>query len=128
MFRPKYLYAMIRIRNDKFATFLDYYHNNSDKDAFKEILNKIIYDHCETSKITFDTFKSPVTAEGFYFNTIPTTKCKNLSARPCIINDIYESDAYCKLKIQPYDFVSDKKRIVGIKITIIEANAKFDKN
>ncbi len=128
MIRPTYLNAKVRIRSDKFANFLEYYHSNSNADSFKETLNKIIYDHTTICKITPESFKSPVSSEGFYFKLLPQTKCKNLSNKTCIIDDIYESDAYCKFKIQPYDFMAKGVRIVGITITLINATAKFDKN
>ncbi len=128
MLRAKYLYATVRIRNDKFANFLEYYHSQSNDDPFKHALNKIIQQHIEITKITDETFKSPVTSEGFYFKMGPETKCTRITTKPCIINDIYEYDASCKFKVQPYDFNKNGNRIVGITIKLLEANAKLDKN
>ena len=128
MLKPKFLYAMVRIRSDKFANFLDYFHNQSTNDQFKLLLNKIVQSHIELTKVTEESFKSPVKGEGIYFKTTFMTKCHTLSNKPCIINDMCETDAYCKFKIQPYDFIADGKRIVGISITLLEANAKLDKN
>ena len=128
MLKPKFLYAMVRIRSDRFANFLDYFHNQSNDDQFKLLLNKIVQSHIKLTKVTEESFKSPVKGEGFYFKTIPKTTCKTHTEKPCIINDIYETDAYCKFKVQPYDFLADGKRIVGISITLLEANAKLDKN
>lgn len=128
MGKPKFLYAMVRIRSDKFANFLDYFHNQSNDDQFKLLLNKIVQIHIKNTKVSEESFKSPIKGEGIYFKTTPNTKCYNISNKPCIINDIYETDAYCKFKILPYDFLADGQRIVGVSITLLEANAKLDKN
>jgi len=116
-----------RLRRENFANFLDYYHKGTaETDHFYQILSKIISDHklgCNDELIQFYT---PMTSEGFYFKS-PDVKCKNLIGKPCLIDDILDNDAVIRLKVRPYDFVNENKRMIGVSIHAVEIVAKHAK-
>jgi hypothetical protein len=127
MQRPKYLNEVIRLRSDRYANYLTYYHNQSDSDKFYIVLNKIVNDHKKHTNAG-DIFKSPISQEGFYFKVDSRAKCLTKHKSPCIINELVESDVYCRFKIYPYDFTKDGVRIVGVSITLMSAVGNFDKS
>lgn len=121
----KIYYTSARLRSLKYANFLTYYHLKNTEDPFKIMLTQIIDKHKELTNDP-DNFITPIfNAEGFYFKTSTFPKCKNLSGKPCILNDIIDHDVFMKLKIQPYDFIPvNGERVIGVSITLLECTAK----
>ena len=135
-FKPEYVQGMVRIRSDKYASYHSYFHqgnnqnggqNSGQNDPIYLKLEAIAEKHKKITKVDDESFKMPATNEGFYFKTLPNKiKCINSRGKPCIIDDLFESDAWCKFKVLPYDFTSNGVRIVGVSITLIEATGRKD--
>ncbi len=122
MYKFEKVSGLVRLRSDRYASYHNYYHSGTppDDDPIYKKIMKISENHKMVSKIIDSDFKMPATAEGFYFKSSATIKCVK-NNKPCIINDLYECDAWCNFKVQPYDFIADGKRIVGISISILSA-------
>jgi len=120
--KPKYLTIKARLRQPTFANYYEYYHNGTPGHA---TLDKIVNDH--KFLVGEQDFKNPLTAEGFYFKS-DKAKCLDFGKKITMIDNILDRDAILKLKVQPYDFKVDGKRLVGVSITLLEARAVPDKN
>ena len=117
--KPKLLSVKVRLRQSNYANFLEYYHNGSAlNDYFYKYLDKLANEHKKL--VNQDTsFKSSFNAEGFYFKTKKPIKCTNVVKKPCLIDDLLDHDVTMKLKLVPYNFISDNKQLIGISIQAI---------
>jgi hypothetical protein len=122
-YKPKYTSGRCRLRSTNFANYFDYYHKqDGSADSLYLSIKKIVIDHksiCGEDEL--ESFKNPSSDSGFYFKCDKCICTKN--GKPCIIEDLFDLDSYVKLKIQPYDFRSEGKRIIGISIQLMEATS-----
>ena len=116
--KPKTLSVKVRLRQSNYANFLEYYHEGSAlNDYFYKYLAKLANDHKKLANCDV-SFKSPFNEEGFYFKTKGPIKCMNAAKKLCLIDDLLDHDVTMKLKLVPYNFISDKQ-IIGISIQAI---------
>jgi hypothetical protein len=124
--KPKKISIKARLRQPNYANFLEYYHNNEvTNDYFYNYLTKLANSHKQLTNQ--DTkFKSNFTNEGFYFKTKEGLKCKNAIKKPCLINDLLDTDVTLKLKITPYNFLdTNNLQLIGIAIQVTEINTSI---
>lgn len=112
--------AKAHLVNSSFANFYSKFHRN---DPDTDILYKKIAQYCEEHKqiSRSDVFKSPYNSDGFYFKVEPYVKCSNKNKKPCIIDDLYDTDVMLTVKVIPYDLIDSttQQRRVGVTIKVI---------
>ncbi len=125
--KPKIMSIKARLRNTSYANFLEFYHEQS---AITDHFYKYLIDLSNKHKLLVqaDTnFKSNFTSEGFYFKVADRLKCKNALGKPCLIEDLIDRDVTMKLKITPYNFLSDEnKQLIGISMQAIEITGHYE--
>lgn len=112
-----------RLVNDTFANFSTKFHeNNHLKDPFYKKLSTLCIEHTQVT--TADGFKTPYNTDGFYFKYDLHGKCIDKNNKPCIINDLYDTDVIMTVQIIPYDFIDNKTSTRRVGVTVKVKNIK----
>jgi hypothetical protein len=108
------------ILNNKVAKYYNKFHNIEKEDHINKVLESTFNNIIIEKKIDPSTVNKPFNNEEFKFK-YDSVKCID-NKRQCLLDECYFKDAVITIKITPYDFVKDKKNIVGITIKLLEVN------
>jgi hypothetical protein len=131
--KPKPITVEARLLKDNFAIFYKGFHENATTaDPFYQKLVSMVMSHKSACGLDVDPlldnmYKQPFSILGFRFKT-DKTKYYNLAGKECLPTECLDLDVNIKLRITPYDFVANSKRLVGLSISALEIKAVKDEN
>lgn len=104
--------------NGSYANFYEKFHK-SEIDPFYTKIQKICDTHAQITRA--DPFKTPYNVTGFYFKAEPYIKCIDKHKKPCIIDNLYDTDIIVTVKVTPYDLIDKitKQRRAGVSIKLM---------
>ncbi len=115
-----------RLRQPNHANYLAYYHKGSTDDPFYATILKISTELAYVAKMDPHEIKN-TSPEGFYFKN-DKTMYLDINKRPCLAESICDRDVSIILTVQPYDFIADSTRKVGVSITALEVREVYEKH
>lgn len=124
--------SKVHLVNDSYAVFYTKFHpdgtGHADGTGYKaDPLHKKITQICTMHKQMTradDIFKSPYDNMGFHFKVEPYVKCTDRHKKPCIIDNLHDTDVQMIIKIIPYDLIDKltQQRRVGVTCKVISIN------